>query len=262
MKSMIYYFSGTGNSLVIAKDLASELPGSEVVRMAAVDGTGPIYSGSEALGIVYPVYALGIPLMVARFISNLVPREGQYVFIVANYAKFQGAGISRARRLLRKRGIDLFAGFGLRMPNSYLPFGGADPEEVRVRLFEQEKKMVKEISLNVKAKKRSAPETGCFWGRCLFSEPVAFLSALMMHGEDKNFKLNENCDGCALCQKLCPVGNIVMTGSRPSWQHNCELCFACLNWCPREAIEFGRSTAGKERYRHPEISYREMLGEE
>lgn len=70
---------------------------------------------------------------------------------------------------------------------------------------------------------------------------------------------DEKCNACAVCAKVCPVGNIVMEAKRPTWQHHCEQCLACLQWCPREAIQFGKKTPAYERYHHPEVRLKDMM---
>ena len=60
-------------------------------------------------------------------------------------------------------------------------------------------------------------------------------------------------------QKICPVNNITMNDSKPFWQHNCEQCYACIQWCPRQAIQINKKTASRERYHHPEITLKDML---
>jgi MinD superfamily P-loop ATPase len=49
-----------------------------------------------------------------------------------------------------------------------------------------------------------------------------------------------------------------MVDGRPTWHHRCEQCFACLQWCPEEAIQFGTETAGKDRYHHPDVTLADM----
>lgn len=254
MKTTIYYFSGTGNSLAIARDMALELGDAEVVSIAALESNKRICTDADAVGIVYPVYALGLPLIVERFISRLDLEKDRYVFTVANYAKMQGAALTRARRLLKKRGITPKAGFGILMPNNYLPFGEAGPEEKQRSVLGKEKEKIKRIAGAVKKKRAEAPETGFFLTRWLIAEPVCLISASMMPGEDKNFHVNDKCNGCGICREICPVNNIEIKLSSPRWKHHCENCMACLHWCPREAIQFGKNTAGKKRYHHPSVT--------
>ena len=56
---------------------------------------------------------------------------------------------------------------------------------------------------------------------------------------DWALNVDENCTGCGICANVCPVGNIHMADRMPVWQHGCEQCFACLHWCPKEALQFG-----------------------
>jgi len=41
---------------------------------------------------------------------------------------------------------------------------------------------------------------------------------------------------------------------RPIWGGRCEACYACLNFCPVEAIQYGWLTRGRRRYRHPDVT--------
>lgn len=80
-----------------------------------------------------------------------------------------------------------------------------------------------------------------------------------MGGSDKKFFVQETCNRCGLCEKVCPVQNIRLVDGRPAWQHHCEQCMACLQWCPQEAIQFGKATIGRRRYRHPEFKAADFM---
>ncbi|MDR2194165.1 MAG: 4Fe-4S binding protein [Treponema sp.] len=47
---------------------------------------------------------------------------------------------------------------------------------------------------------------------------------------DKKFTVNNNCTGCGICEKVCPVDNIEILNNKPQYKHHCEqqdfLCFA------------------------------------
>jgi MinD superfamily P-loop ATPase len=70
---------------------------------------------------------------------------------------------------------------------------------------------------------------------------------------------DSNCDACGVCEKICPIGNITMNVRMPEWNHHCEQCFACLHWCPQEAIQYGKRTSGRTHYHHPDIRMPEMI---
>jgi ferredoxin len=260
MKTTIYYFSGTGNSLVLARSLAKELGEAEVISIPkALERGGIIENNADCVGIVYPVYALGVPLIVERFISMLKLKEQSYLFVIANYALCQGAGITRAIRAFKRKGMNPQAGFGMIMPGNYTPFYGAIPKEKQKLVFEKTNKRIVEVANMIKQRKPMRPETGFFLVRWLLWEPIAFLSAKMMQKEDKHFWVNEKCDSCGICKKICPVKNIDMINGKPIWNGKCEQCFACFHWCPTEAIQFGKRTLNRKRYRHPDVLLKDML---
>lgn len=76
---------------------------------------------------------------------------------------------------------------------------------------------------------------------------------------DRSFWVDEKCDGCGICKAVCPSGNIDLPGERPVWLHHCEQCLACIQWCPQEAIQFGKKTPRYKRYHHPEVTLKDML---
>ncbi len=76
---------------------------------------------------------------------------------------------------------------------------------------------------------------------------------------DREFWVDEKCNGCAICEKACPVSNIVMAAEKPTWLHQCEQCLACIQWCPKEAIQYGKKTPNYERYHHPEITLKDIV---
>jgi len=76
---------------------------------------------------------------------------------------------------------------------------------------------------------------------------------------DQGFRVLENCTGCGTCSRICPAGSIDMSAGRPHWNHQCEQCFACLQWCPNAAIQFGNNPVHGKRYHHPEVTRRDMF---
>ena len=77
---------------------------------------------------------------------------------------------------------------------------------------------------------------------------------------DTSFSVNEKCNGCGTCAKICPVKNISITDKKPVWQHHCENCLACYNWCPVKAIR-GGIAAKNYFYRRPEIKVTEIINQ-
>ncbi len=76
--------------------------------------------------------------------------------------------------------------------------------------------------------------------------------------KDLKFWVNENCNSCKFCEKICPVKNIEFN-TAPVWKHNCERCTACIQYCPKEAIQWTNKTINRKRYRNPNVNIIEFL---
>ena len=101
-KTEIYYFSGTGNSLAVARDIAEKNNG-KLIPIASVMDKDRISPDSDVIGIIFPVYfALfgGIPLIVERFIRKLENINSKYIFAVCTYANGTGSAIDNLNKLL------------------------------------------------------------------------------------------------------------------------------------------------------------------
>ena len=259
MNTVIYYFSATGNSLVAARDLAAELGDAKLISIVKALNSGA-YETSDAVGIVFPVYMFGLPLIVSDFLQHLKVEEGTYVFTLATFGGLPGMAHSQAEGILKKRGIELAAGFSVLMPGNYTPLYGAKPKDAQQKIFEREKTRIKEIAYVVRERRRFSMEQRPFLLNL-------FLNKLLYKGgmkqiplSGKGFWVTDACTKCGLCAKICPVNNIEIRNGKPFWLGHCQHCLACLQWCPVEAIQYKSYTLGRQRYRHPGVSGEEIAG--
>ena len=261
MRTKLFYFSGTGNSLKVARDLAGELGGAEVIPVTRAIG-GETDIDAECIGLVFPVYAWGLPLIVAELCRKFVPMQSAYIFAVATYGGLAGGTLIQLKKLLERKKLTLAAGFAVRMPGNYTPLYGAIPEDRQQKMFAEENRRVREIAEKVRARKRGKIETGNFLVNLILSGLIYRLFSSYVHGSDRFFRVTDKCDGCGICRKVCPVTNIEMRSGKPAWQHKCEQCMACLQWCPQADIQFGGKTEGRKRYRHPEFVVKDFILQE
>lgn len=122
MKTTLFYFSGTGNSLKVAKDLAGELGDTELIPIAkAIDKE--LALSADRIGIIFPVYMWGMPLIVNRFVQKI--RTDKYVFAITTCGSFAAGTLLRTANYLKANGVKLSAGFVIVMPGNYIPMYGA-----------------------------------------------------------------------------------------------------------------------------------------
>ncbi len=257
MKTKLYVYTGTGNSLWIARQLAFELKETAIEFMPAL--SEDLLVEAERVGIIFPVHIWGLPNRVIQFVKHLQLKPTTYLFALAVNAGQVAATLLQLQKLLSSKGLSLASGVSIAMPSNYIPWGGPGPVEAQTRIFKEAQKKVKRISGPISREEKTEIERGPFWQNILFSW-IYKISFRKVNKMDKNFWVDDQCNHCGICLKICPVSNIEMIGEKPSWFHRCEQCFACLQWCPQKAIQYGKKTYKYQRYyHHPEVNLKDML---
>jgi ferredoxin/flavodoxin len=261
MKTVVYYFSGTGNSLKVAKEIASGLGDTELIPLReAVKKDTAVDAGR--IGFVFPVYMWGVPSLVVDFVKKNKNLKGKYVFSVVTYGGSPGATNVQLKKLIQQNGGVLSAGFAIHMPGNYVPMYPAMSLETQVKLFDAAKPKIADMVAKVKNNESGILEKNKFIVNLVLSGGFYSISMPRIHGMDKKFRAQDTCTSCGICQKVCPVENISIENGKPVWKHKCEQCMACIQWCPVTAIQYGKGTIGRARYRHPDIKVQEMMGRE
>jgi ferredoxin/flavodoxin len=257
MKTTLLWFSGTGNSLYVAKRLAEEIDGEcELVPFAQLVGIEPIRA--DRVGLVFPVYGWGAPNLVARRIGEGLPLEGNpLMFSVVTCAASRGATLYQVKRLLKADGRKLAGGFVVTMPENYPPMGGPPGTEGIERILADADRTIGRIAERINAGKMSVPKRSTLMRA--ISRVVNHLASGHWSGADRNFTADETCTSCGRCEAICPVGDVKLVDGRPTWQGHCEQCFACLHWCPVSAIQYGQKTRSQPRYHHAGVTAEDML---
>ncbi len=258
MRTVIYWFSGTGNSFHVASALQGGLDDVELISVVqALDGD---MEPSQRIGLVFPVYAWGPPAIVARFIEKLPSGTPDYLFAVASYGGHPGSAIALTRRMLKRRGLVLNAGFSVRMVENYPPMGGAPEEKKQLKINDAAETEITTIIARIRE-----GATGDFSKKSLFFSLFGrlvypmFRWALSRQSRSK-FYADEKCSSCGICVRVCPAKNIELPdGKKPTWSNRCEQCFACFHWCPEYAVQYGKKTVDMIRYHHPGTSLKDLM---
>jgi ferredoxin len=255
METRLNVYSGTGNSLWIAQQLALELKETSIEFMPNL---ADFEVEANRVGIIFPVHIWGLPSRVIRFVNHLKVKPGTYFFAIAVNAGQPAATLLQLKKLMSTRKLLLSSGYSIVLPSNYIPWGGPGPVETQQRLFKNAQEKIKVITQSVMKGDQNKVERGPLWQNILFSwfYKMSFRHVSKM---DRKFWVDDKCNGCEICFKVCPAGNIEMKDERPSWLHRCEQCLACIQWCPQEAIQYGKKTIKYQRYHHPEISLKNML---
>jgi len=263
METTIYYFTGTGNSLAVARRIAAGLGDTELVGIPSLRNEKRIVPEAPRIGIVCPVHGFAIPGIVSEFIGRLDLSSVRYAFLVLTPAGSPGGAFIFARRAFRREGKDLDAGFTVRMPSNDIALSDVQTQATQRKILARANEEIERIiRLIASAEKRLHTGTPLLLPFALLvTATVGPLLARHRHTLDRNFSADNNCTGCGTCVQVCPADNITLQAGRPHWEHRCESCLACINYCPARAIQYGKRTARRGRYHHPEVSAADLAAQ-
>jgi ferredoxin len=259
----IYFFSGTGNSLKIAKDIGRNLGEHELISIAELmNNDKDIIIEGDLIGFVFPVYWARPPMVIQEFIKRAKFGNTSYIFTITDGGGLFGKSLKIFERLLIKKGKKSNAGFIIGMPGNHpkiVSMQRIKPAEH----YQQEIIKIKKIVEIVKQRKTHKMETNLGLLGMLFSY-LAFRKLVEMSRAneiDNEFYVTDFCRSCGTCEKICPANNIFESKLVPKWRSHCINCLACYHHCPQKAIQIqGLETEKLERYHHPEITIEELFG--
>lgn len=256
MKTAIYYFSATGNSLYAAKFLKDTL-NAEIFSIPKMLRENNFTADGEKIGFIFPQHYFGLPMLVEEFVRKLEMPNVKYIFAIATCGvPYWGRPFTDLNALLAEKNLRQNASWFLRLVSNYLPLRDTAADwRIKIRYWFAERKLKKISAMIAQNESHDTWEVGKSSGKKYHDDWERRRANL-----DKNFKCDvEKCVKCGLCEKVCPVKNITRPDGFPQWQHNCVECLACINVCPKCAIDLGDVTKGRKRYVHWQIKPSELF---
>ncbi len=253
---MIIYFTGTGNSLTTARILAGSLDDEAFHINEAVD-MDP--SQEKIIGLVYPCYYNDMPNAVKDFVKKFKFNKTTYIFGILTHGGDPGNSIHTFQALLAEKGLDLSYGNDILMPvNSRIMYGRVTTD-IQIRVKNQ-KKIVKRFTSDVSSRRKNS--TG-------FKKKMvpAIMSNLSNSSLGKRLVMkkvdSDRCIQCGTCVKVCSLKNIKIKKDKVLIGKSCTDCLACMHWCPKAAIGFGRRNVKREQqYHHPNVKLKDIILQE
>ncbi|MFW2488640.1 EFR1 family ferrodoxin [Clostridium chromiireducens] len=256
MSTTIYFFTGSGNTFKVAKDISAQIEDTKLIQICKDNLSITSDTSSDKIGFVYPVYATGIPWMVKKFIENLKINKDTYIFSVASCGTNAGISVNQIDDILNRKGTSISASFEVLMPGSHQVMYDVPSKEIQMKCFNDEKVQVLKVSESIKRKELHKSNKAVGIKKSI--DTFLYKSFFNPSDWDKNFWTTEKCNGCGTCSRVCPANNIDIVDAKPQWKHQCEHCMACMQWCPQKAIQYKKKTLKRGRYHHPEIKANEL----
>lgn len=260
-KRIIFYFTGTGNSLYIARQLAGE--NAELLSIPQMVKRGKYEFEADEIGIVYPIYGHMPPYMVRQFIQK-AKLKAEYKFAVLTYGARKCDAVEIWDRISRKADNAFDYISTIIMVDNWLPnFDMNEQLKIDKHIPENLQRITADINSRqhwhepVTEEERQQHQG--FMQRSGLDPEVGFLMK-----SEKFFTVTDACIDCGICTYVCPRGNYELTSRGVKTSGDCEFCFACIQNCPQKAIQFIKQEDGSfpdgteknpnARYRNEHIS--------
>ena len=244
---MVFYFSGTGNSLYAAKRLLSD--GEQLINIAEArkekNDTYSISQG-EPLGFVFPVYFYTLSDIVRDFVRAVDIKGAEYIYAVITCGGGIGAAGSLLAKELAKKGMKLSRVFQLVMPDNSMLFYNIPTQDQANAFLKTREAELDKIAEAIKARE----------SKVVAPKPYGGVMRGIYHAMNstKGFHATDKCVSCGLCARNCPDDAIRMENGKPVWvKKSCARCSSCICRCPVQAIEYGKATEKRNRYKNPYV---------
>lgn len=265
MKWLGLVFSGTGNTLWVAKTLKSELEkiniNLELNGIEEQDVTPEWVSKNihkyDAFGVFYPIHSSNMPNIMKTFLKKVSARttisQNHSIkgFCITSVAIFSGDGALMVEKYYKKMGISLCWAENIQMPSNlnlrlpYLRIPKKNLDSYLLRYQQKAHTKIKALINNIKTDKILLK------GDNLISHIGGSFQRLSERSFEKfDIKINnDKCILCGLCIELCPSDNFefkIKDNERKLVSNNqCTLCTRCLHHCPAYALRIMNKKASR-----------------
>lgn len=248
---MIFYFTGTGNSLYIAKQIEE----NPISIPQIIHGENQEYS-ADSIGIVAPIYGHEVPPMVKDFLKHGVFHT-DYFYMILTYGNRHGGAAELAKKLCDECGISVNYINVIVMVDNWLPsFDMNEQKKIDKRVEENMTAILDDLA----AHKNMISEV-TDTDRAAHQQFLDRMSQMPADMWQHLVRVTDACVGCGTCEKVCPSASVhVVDGKAVYIPGNCQTCLACAHACPQKAIQLTIPEVNSDaRYRNEHISLREIM---
>lgn len=242
MKIVALYFSGTGNTAYVVRQIGAQVNKHISFRALNIEAVTHNNIGdieqADLLLFAYPIYGSLAPLLMRQFVAEYgLHFSGKRAAIIITQVLFSGDGGAYLARKLRKFDVDVVAIEHFNMPNNI-----SDSTLFKIRSQEVNAETIKSADIKITRFTQALLEGKAKTvGDNLFSRLLGLVQRLPFSLVEKRYrarvKIDQHlCNMCTVCVQLCPTDNLREDTQQIAANSHCTLCYRCVNLCPQKAI--------------------------
>ncbi len=262
-KTVIYYYSGSGNSLSVAKQVGEKLGNTDIISIYNLREDAKVPDKYTRIGVVTATWFVRPPRIVKEMCEKMSFERDRKVFVIATCGGYDGYVRIDLREILQKKTDHPVQTFMLPMPPNHIVGFSPFPDWADRIYLNHAKKATVKIAETIKTDAPTKKNKGInrkvlSW----FSKSFNSMLGVDRDSTEGGFYTSDACTKCGTCERLCKNGNITVTADGVVWGHDCEQCMACIMWCPNKAIRHPNVPEKRRRYQNPDITLKDMLSSE
>lgn len=248
IKTVIHYFTGTGNTAHAVKLIAGLLQtnGHEVTICNVKKHVLPPEELFDYHIFAFPVLAWAAPVMMKKYVKQMAASTGAKTAVLAingavlhnkNVVRgYTGQALEEISTILKRKKYDVFLTGNASFPDNWTQFTNPEDKENAEIILSLGENDVRQFVSKFLQEKRETYRCGLF--NKIWTWVMAFLfDNIGRRVLGKFYIADEHCTACGLCEKTCPAKAIRMSDKKPYWTSRCEDCNRCINICPEKAIQ-------------------------
>lgn len=246
----VCYFTASGNCLYVAKRI-----GGTLLSIPQLMKQDSIEIADDAVGIVCPVYAVEMPMMVKEFLQKAKIKT-EYFFFVYTFGMGYAEAFAHVELTCRDKSLKLSYINAIQMVDNYLP-GFEMQNQIDTLPKKNVEGQLKKLLADIESRADTPVKINAAVKAQMAMYQKMLAKRILRKDTAQEYIVTDDCVRCGICAKVCPANNITVS-DKVRFADRCEVCYACLHNCPQNAIHM-KNEKSAVRFRNEHISLKEII---